>query len=347
MKIAMIAPFEESVPPQKYGGTEVVVYNLITELHRLGHEIILYGTGDSNVPCKLISIFDRSIRTQEPFASDHKSREMAKFGGISKVISYLQKENFDIIHNHIGWRFSMFSHLFSPPVVTTLHGPPGEINHHFIWKEFPKDLFVSISDNQRKGYPELPYVGTVYNGIDLSFYEFDDVLDGDYFLFLARFSPEKGAREAIEIANRAGKKLVMAVKIDSIDKMYYESVAPLIKSGQVEFVGEVGGEAKVRLLKNATALLAPIQWEEPFGLFVVEAMACGTPVVGMKRGSFPELINHGKNGFLAETVEEAAYYAKQVGSIDRKVCRQSVEEKFTKEKMAEGYLKIYEKIIAG
>lgn len=346
MKIALVAPFEESVPPKKYGGTEMVVANLAKELHNRGHDVTLFATGDSEVPCKLVSIFPHAIRTQEKFINDNKMREMAKYVGISRVIKELRFGGFDIVHNHIGWRFTIFSHLLPIPVVTTLHLPPGEPYHRFIYNEFPKsEQYVSISNNQRKSFPELPYLATVYNGIDLEQYPFAHKKEGDYLLFLARFSPEKGAKEAIEIANRVKKKLVIAAKIDTVDKAYYESVRPLIEQSQVEFVGEIGGETKIRLLQNAAALIAPIQWEEPFGLFVVEAMAVGTPAVVWKRGSFPEIITHGVDGYLGESVEELSYYVQEVSSLSSEACRKTVEQKFTKEIMTNSYLDVYSSVL--
>lgn len=348
MKIALVAPFEESVPPKKYGGTEMVVANLATELHKRGHDVTLYATGDSEVPCMLVPIFPQSIRTQEKFVQDSKMREMAKYVGISRVIKELRFGGFDIVHNHIGWRFTMFSHLIPMPVITTLHGPPGEPYQKFIHEEFPTvEQYVSISENQRKSYTDLPYVANVYNGLDLADYPMptDEKKDGEYYLFLARFSPEKGAKEAIEIAKRVGKKLVIAAKIDTVDKEYYESCKALLETSEVEFVGEIGMDTKIRLLQNATALLAPIQWEEPFGLFIVEAMACGVPAVAWNRGSFNEIITQGVDGFLGTSVEELAYYAGMVGSLSKQACRKKVEEKFTKEIMTDGYIAAYEKII--
>lgn len=348
MKIALVAPFEESVPPKKYGGTEMVVANLATELHHRGHDVTLFATGDSLVPCKLVAIFPEAIRTQGRFATDTKMREMAKYVGISRVIKELRFGGFDIVHNHIGWRFTIFSHLLPMPIVTTLHGPPGEPYQKFIHEEFPQvEQYISISDNQRKSFPELPYISTVYNGIELEHYPMKEEVDGDYFLFLARFSPEKGAKEAIEIAKRVGKRLVIATKIDTADKAYFESCKKLIETSDVEFVGEIGMDTKIRLLQNATALLAPIQWEEPFGLFIVEAMACGTPAVAWNRGSFPEIISHGVDGYLGNSVEELAYYADMVTSISKDACRKKVEDMFSKEHMTDGYLTAYEKILRG
>jgi len=353
MKIAFVAPFEEAVPPKKYGGTELVIYNIITELVKSGHEVTLFGTGDSNVPCKLEAIFPQSIRTIEPFTTDQKARDAVKYLGISKIVKVLQENDFDIVHNHAGWRFLLFADLIKQPIITTLHGPMGLEYQKVGWNAKPGLPFVSISDNQRKDYPTLNYVKTVYNGIDLSLFPHrginiqPDNGKGEYLFFLGRMSPEKGAKEAIEAAKITGHKLIIAAKIDAVDKEYWEEVKPMIDGDRIEFIGEVTFEEKVLWLKNAKALLAPIQWEEPFGLFIIEAMACGTPALGMARGSFSEIIQNGRNGFLSKTVEEMAGQIEKVDSIDRVECRKSVEEKFTKEKMTEGYLEAYKMVVSG
>ncbi|MCX8009467.1 MAG: glycosyltransferase family 4 protein [Patescibacteria group bacterium] len=346
MKIAVLAPAEESVPPKKYGGTEVVVYNLVTELHRMGHSVTLFASGDSKVPCRLISTFETSVRTTYPYSIDLLSRDKAKIVVMSKALKHLLAEKFDILHNHMGWRFNPFAELLSYPMVTTLHGPPGSLDQRMIHSMYPNQYFVSISNNQRRSFPELLYIDTVYNGIDVDLYPFQDKpSEEQYLLFLARFSPEKGPKEAIEIAQRTGRKLKMAVKVDQVDKEFFESCKSLLEKSNVDLIGEVGIEEKVRLLQHAYALLAPIQWEEPFGLFVVEAMACGTPVIGMRRGSFPEIISHGVNGFLGDTVDELASYVDKISTIDRRVCRRTVEERFTKTRMAEEYIKVYQDVI--
>lgn len=345
MKIAMVAPFEESVPPAKYGGTEVVVYNLITELIKQGHDVTLFATGDSKVPCRVVPIFPQSLRSLSPFDTDLKSREAAKFLGIGKVLEVLQKEQFDIVHNHIGWRLLLFYEHIHQPLVTTLHGPMSIGYQHIGFTASPSLEFISISNNQRKDFPTLDYVATVYNGIDLNHYQFQRGSSDNYLLFLGRFSPEKGAREAIEIAKESGKKLLMAVKIDQVDKKYFEECRPLIDGKQIQLLGEMSMAEKVKYLQNAMALLAPIQWEEPFGLNVVESMACGTPVIGTSRGSFPELITHGKDGFLAKSVGDMVDFVKRINTVDRRECRKTVEERFTKEIMASKYIEVYKKII--
>ncbi len=349
MKIAMLAPFEESVPPKKYGGTEVVIYNLITELVSRGHDVTLFGTGDSNVPCKLVSIFPSALRSTAPYSTHLSSREGAKYYGISLTLSELQNRAFDIVHNHNGWRLLLFHQFIHNPLITTLHMPTN-LQHQQIGYQSSSDLeYVSISNNQRKGAPKLQYKATVYNGIDLSLYSYLDVHD-DYLLFLARFSPDKGAKEAIEIAKKAGRRLLLATKeidrqVDSADWQYFESCKPMIDGSQIVLLGELDLETKVKYLQQAYALLAPIQWDEPFGLYAVEAMACGTPVIGVSRGSFPEIIRHGETGFLGKTVEELASYVPQISGLARLKCRRWVEERFSKEKMADGYLKVYERIL--
>ncbi len=342
----MVAPVEESVPPKKYGGTEIVVYNLITELVRLGHQVTLYASGDSQVPCELVPIFPQAIRTIEPYASDGKSRNMAKFVGLAKVIKSLNTRQFDLVHDHTNWRFFIYANLVKIPTVSTLHGHLGETYQKMIVSFCTPGRLISISDNQRKGMPELQYVATIYNGIDTALYPFKEKPEGDYLLFLARFSPEKGAREAIEVAKKSGQKLLMAAKVDQVDRQYFEESKALIDGRQIVFLGELGMAEKVNYLQNAKALLAPIAWEEPFGLFLVEAMSCGTPVLGMARGSFPEIIVPGKNGFLANSVEEMVEQVKLIGTIERKACRQTVEERFTKEVMAAKYVEVYQKIVS-
>jgi glycosyltransferase involved in cell wall biosynthesis len=351
MKIAMVAPFEEAVPPYRYGGTELVVYNLVTTLVSLGHEVTVFGSGDSQVPCRLIPIFPQAIRTIEPYMSDLKAREAAKFLGISKIVSILQKEYFDIVHNHIGWRFLLSHALVSHPMITTLHGPMSMAYEKVGYEADSEASFVSISDNQRNAIPTLSYVKTVYNGIDASLFPFRGNTTktlsnrGEYVVFLGRMSPEKGVMEAIEVARRTKKKLVIATKIDIVDQEYAQKVQSSMKGADVELLDEIDIGEKARLLGDATAMLAPIQWEEPFGLNVVESMACGTPVLGMARGSFPELITPGTNGFLAHTVDEMVADVARVSLLDRDACRQTVLARFTKERMTDAYIEAYQTVL--
>lgn len=344
MKIIQLASFEERVPPLKYGGTELIVSNITEELVKRSHKVYLLASGDSKTSAKLIPVFSTSMR-QLPEAKDMKIRDALKFIGVGKMLELLNNIKADIIHNHLGWRFLAFANFATCPVVTTLHGPLSVPYMQYIHKKFAQFNFVSISNSQRKPLPELNFVSTVYNGIDISKFEFNDKPE-DYFAFLGRMSPEKGPIQAIQIAKLAGVKLKMAAKIDAVDTEYFKKeVEPLIDGKQIEFIGEIGPEEKSDFLKNAIGLIAPIQWEEPFGLFFIEAMACGTPVIACKRGSVPEIVKNGENGFIVETVEEGAKAVKKIETIDRMGCRKHVEKYFTTEKMVDGYEKVYEKIL--
>ncbi len=353
MKIALLAPFEESVPPKKYGGTELIVYYLCQFLSKK-HSVFLFATADSKTKAHLVPIFPRAIR-KEKISQNMKFRDSLKYIGVAKTTKELKKINPDIIHNHIGWRFLPFAFLFSCPVVTTLHGPLNIPYHQFFYGKFGKLPFVSISNSQRKPFKKLNYVATVYNGINIKEFDFNDKPKGDYFAFLARMSPEKGPREAIYAVKKAGYKLKMAAKIDIVDKEYFQrKVKPLIDGKQIEFLGEIKVNQKSNFLKNAKALLAPLQWEEPFGLFIVEAMACGTPVIAFKRGSVPELIKHEETGFICKP-NDLTSMVKAIKKIYRmpekdylkmrQNCRRWVEKNFTAEKMVLEYEKVYKRIL--
>ncbi len=344
MKIVQLAPFEEAVPPPKYGGTELVVYNLTQELVKRGHKVYLIASGDSKTNAKLLSIFPKALR-KYPEAKDMKMRDSLKFIGVGKVLEYLKDLDVDIIHNHIGWRLLPFTPLLKKPVITTLHGPLDIKYQKTIYGQFKKANFVSISNNQKEPLPDLNYIATVYNGIDIKKFPFSEKR-GNYLAFLGRMSPEKGPVEAIKVAKKSSLELKIAGKIDVVDKEFFEKkVAPFIDNKQIKFLGETNHKEKVELLKNAKALLTPIQWREPFGLFFVEAMACGTPVIAFNRGSVPEIIKDGETGFIVRNVEEMAEAIKNIDKISRKKCRERVEKYFTVGKMADGYEKVYYEIL--
>ena len=336
LKIAQVAPLEESVPPIKYGGTELVISNLTEELVHRGHHVTLLAAGDSKTRATLLPVFKKSIR-QEPDGQDLDKRNALKFIGVARVVDYLQKNHFDIIHNHLGWRLLPFSDSLPAPIVTTLHGPLDIGYQRFVYGQYPAAAYVTISKSQRRAMPHLNFVGTVYNGIDVAAFDFS-AKPGKYLAFLGRMSPEKGPIEAIRAAKKARLPLIMAAKIDIVDKPYFaRQVKPLIDGKQIKFIGEVNHQGKVKLLKNALALLALIQWEEPFGLFMVEALACGTPVIATRRGSVPEIIQAGKTGFIVKDYREAASTIKKIGQINRRICRLTAEKRFTTEIMADGY----------
>jgi len=344
MKIAIAAPVEERVPPIKYGGTELVVYNLIERLVAMGHEVTLLANGESKTSAKLIPIFKRSLRSM-PEYHDTQVKELYKYMSVGKVLAYLHREKFDIFHNHIGWRTILFEGALDFPMVTTLHGPLDIPYQQITYNEYKNSNYISISMSQRRPMPDLNYVSNVYNGIDVSKFKFFPDPQ-DYFVFLARMSPTKGPVEAIQIAKKAGVKLIMAAKVDASDEEYFrKEVEPLIDDEQIKFIGEVDHAEKVELLGNAKALIAPIQWEEPFGLFFIEAMICGTPVITTRRGSVPEIILDKKTGFICDNLDEAVEKIKDVSSVDRQFCHEHVKNNFSSEKMAAGYVAAYEKVL--
>ncbi|KKP58519.1 MAG: Glycosyltransferase [Candidatus Moranbacteria bacterium GW2011_GWF1_34_10] len=335
----MLSPFEESVPPLKYGGTELVIYNLTEQLVKMGHEVVLLATGDSKTSANLEITFPEAIRLNGN-AQNINLRNTIKFIGIGRILDYLNKNNFDIVHNHIGWRMLFFEKLFNFPMVTTLHGPLDIDYQQMVYDEYKNSNYISISLNQRKPMPHINFVANVYNGIEIEKFQ------QNYNPLLGRMSPEKGPLQAIEIAKKAGVKLIMAAKVDTVDQKFFdEEISHLIDGEQIQFIGEVNHGEKVDFLKNAKALIAPIQWEEPFGLFFTEAMICGTPVIAMKRGSVPEIIIDKETGFICESVNEAAEKIKDIQSIDRKKCYEHVRDNFSSEKMMEGYVGAYEKVL--
>lgn len=346
LKIAILAPFEEPVPPTKYGGTELVVYNLITELVKRGHDVTLFGTGDSTVPCRVVPLFPKSLRSLAPYDAGTSVRDAGKIVGIGKMLSLLQAEHFDIVHNHQAWQVLAFKEFIPSPIVTTLHEQLYPLDAQVGYTSFTDLQYVSISNNQRLGLPGLTYIDTVYNGIDLSLFPFVEIPDPrKYLVFLGRVSIKKGLKEAIQIAKSVQMPLYIMAKPVQIEMDYWKEVQSMMDGKSIIDLGEVDVQTKIQYLSGAYAMLSPIQWEEPFGLNVVEAMACGTPVLGLMRGSYAEIVDHGKTGFLAKTVEELVSFVSKIPEISRIECRKVVEKRFTKEMMAEGYERVYEKVI--
>jgi glycosyltransferase involved in cell wall biosynthesis len=371
MKIALIAPVEEAVPPIKYGGTERIVYEVAHGIGKLGHTVDLYASGDSRKESNytLYPTVKQHLRATDEYKDDIKMRDMKKMMLLSDIVDLLHKKNYDIIHNHMGWRYLIFSHFVHGPVVTTHHGPLNAAHHNLVYLAYKEAFHVSISNNQRKDLPQLNYIATVYNGVNINELPFAPEPKDDYMLFLARISPEKGPLSAIHTALRLKKQLIIASKIDAADREYYEKeVKPIVDNECIVLKGELEIGQKVPLLQNAKLLLVPIQWEEPFGLMFTEAMAVGAPVVTFARGSAPEIIVDGVTGFLVNESEELKhgdFIVKKMG-IDglceaveriysmpkeeylqmRKNCRAHVEKNFTVEKMVDEYEKVYQKILS-
>lgn len=343
MKIALISPIEETVPPKKYGGTELVISNLAEELVIAGHDVYLLAPGDSITTAHLIPIVPNAIRTLS-IAQDEQARETLKTVALAETLRQIQNLQIDVIHNHI-WKCVPFLSLFSVPSVTTLHDPLVFPYRRPLFDTHKNHPYISISNSQRKPLPNLNYAATVYNGIDLNKFTLNSNA-GKYLAFLGRMAPEKGPKIAIEVARKSGIPLKMAAKVDAVDKKYFaEEIEPLIDGQNIQYIGEVGPADKDEFLGDALALLAPIQWEEPFGLFMVEAMACGTPVIALRHGSVPEIVNDGETGFVVDTIDEMIAAVGKIDQIDRATCRRHIEENFSAKRMAEGYVAVYQKLI--
>ena len=340
MRIAQIAPLWERVPPLAYGGIELVVGLLTDELVRRGHEVTLFASGDSVSLAELVSVHPRALRL-DPDVKEYSIYEMLQSGSV-----YEQAENFDIIHSHMGCPVLAYANLVKTPTVHTLHGvftPDNEKMFQYA-KHQP---FVSISDAQRELRLGLNYAATVYNGIDVSSYKFYAQPDEPpYLAFLGRISPEKGTHLAIAIAKQTGWRLKIAGKIDTVDAKYFEQeVKPHIDGKQIEYVGEANHAQKNILMGGAVATLFPITWREPFGLVMVESMAAGTPVIAMRLGSTVEVIAHGKTGFLCDNIEECISAIDKVTELDRYACREYVENRFSLQRMTDGYEAVYRQIL--
>jgi glycosyltransferase involved in cell wall biosynthesis len=338
MRIAQVAPLHESVPPALYGGTERVVSYLTEELVNQGHHVTLFASGDSTTQARLIPASEKGLRLNEQ-VSDPLAHH---FVLLEEVLA--RAEDFDIIHFHIDYLHFPFSRRQNTAHVTTLHGRldlPDLIPLHKTFSEIP---LVSISNAQRLPLSWVNWQGTVYHGLPMELYQ-PHTEPGDYLLFLGRISVEKRFDRAVEIAKRAGMRLKFAAKIEDANRQYFEETIKSTDDRMVECVGEVGDAGKQELLANAYALLFPIDWPEPFGLVMIEAMACGTPVIAYRWGSVPEIIDDGVTGFIVDDLEAAVEAVPKVRDLDRSLCRRRFEERFSATRMAQDYLTIYQRLI--
>jgi glycosyltransferase involved in cell wall biosynthesis len=341
MRIAQVAPLYESVPPTKYGGTERVVSWLTEELVRTGQEVTLFASGDSMTTATLYPVCRQALRL-DPRCIDRLAAHVLEIEYV-----FQEKNNFDLIHFHCDYLHFPLSRRESMTQVTTLHGRldlPDLAPLYLMYKDMP---VISISDAQRSPLPWANWQGTVHHGLPEDHYSLSEG-KGGYLAFLGRISPEKGLEQAVEIAKRAGMPLKVAAKVDRADLEYYESkIKSLLKAPNIEFIGEIGYPEKNEFLGSAAALLFPIQWPEPFGLVMIEAMACGTPVIAYPRGSVPEVIEDGVNGFIVPDIPGAVNAIRNLHRIDRKKCRCRFERRFTAARMAEDYLALYSKLVTG
>ena len=339
MRIAQVAPLYESVPPRLYGGTERVASWLTEKLVSLGHDVTLFASGDSITNARLIAPCKKALRL-DAGCIDPLAHHILM---VERVLSCA--DEFDLIHFHIDYLHFPASRRAHVPCVTTLHGRLDLPDLVPLYEEFADVPLIAISDAQRKPLPWVNWLGTVRHGMP------PDSLspgngEGGYLAFLGRTSPEKGLDQAIDIAIRSGKKLKVAAKIDRVDREYFtKTIEPLLKHPLIEFVGEIGHHDKAEFLGNAAALLFPIEWSEPFGLVMIEALACGTPVIAHPYGSVPEIIPDGVGGFLFHNTDQAVEAVGLIGELDRRDCRRHFELNFTDERMARDYLKIYQTLI--
>lgn len=341
MKIAVLSPLWEPVPPKTYGGIELVVKLLCDGLVKRGHEVTLFASGDSETLAELKSIIPISMR--------EANYEVPQFYEACEVSQILEcEQEFDVIHNHLGYLVFPFLNLFETPIVTTLHGAFCRNEEISIYKKVKNHPFVSISNSQRLPIMDLNYIDTVYNGIDVKSYTFEATPDlkDPYLAFLGRVSEEKGTHLAIQLALETNQKLLIAGKIGSHDIEYYETkVKPLIDGKQIQYVGEMNHAQKNVFMKNARAVIHCVTWPEPFGLVMAESMACGTPVLALNDGSIPEVICNKKTGFIENNIEDLIKHVKNIDTIDRYACRKWVEENFTAEQMIDNYLKVYNQVM--
>jgi glycosyltransferase involved in cell wall biosynthesis len=335
MRIAQIAPLTESIPPKLYGGTERVVSWLTEELITLGHEVTLFASGDSQTSAELDAIWPTALRF-DPAIRDPNALHMAMLEHVCQ-----RAPEFDFLHFHLDYYpFSLFARQ-PVPWVTTLHGRLDLNEHQTVFRTFPKAPLISISDAQRKPVPYAGWLRTIHHGLPAQLLRPKPTTPG-YLAFLGRICPEKGPETAISIARRCGLPLKMAAKVDKVDAEYYENqIQPMLRSPGIEYIGEIGDSEKSEFLSGAIALLLPISWPEPFGLVMIEAAACGTPVIAFNAGSAREIVEDGVTGFVVSDENSAIRALEKIPSLDRRQIRRRFEERFTSRRMAQDYLSVY------
>jgi glycosyltransferase involved in cell wall biosynthesis len=340
MRIAQIAPLAESVPPKLYGGTERVIAWLSDELVASGHDVTLFASGDSKTSAELIAVWPRALRLGRP-----RSDPIAAQAVLLELMAR-HAPKFDVVHCHVDWLHLPLLSRLGIPYLTTLHGRLDIPGLASIAMQFPDAPFISISQNQRIPLAGLHWLGTVYHGLPPQMLR-PSFAAGHYLAFLGRLTADKGPEVAIQIAKRANVPLRIAAKIPRQEKGYFaEKIAPLVDGEHIKLTGEVNDQSKEQFLGNAAALIFPIGWPEPFGLVMIEAMACGTPVIAFRRGSVPEVIEDGVSGFIVDTEEDAVDAIKRLPELGRQRVREAFERRFTATRMAEEYVRYYEALVA-
>ena len=339
MRIAQVAPLYESVPPQLYGGTERIVSYLTEELVEQGHDVTLFASGDSLTQAELVAICPKALRLNDR-CIDPLAHHIVM---VDTVLA--RRREFDVIHFHIDYLHFPMTRETGATTLTTLHGRLDIPDLQPLYQMFREMPVSSISNAQRRPLPWLNWQGTIYHGLPQNHYEFCPESRG-YLVFMGRTSPEKGLDQAVAIAKAAGLPLKIAAKVDRADLEYFKNtIQPLLTEPGIEFLGEVGFPQKNDLLGGAVAMLFPIAWPEPFGIVMIESLACGTPVIAYPCGSVPEVIEDGVTGFIVHDTTSAVDAVRNIGSIDRSLCRRRFEERFTAHHMCSNYLRLYEALV--
>jgi glycosyltransferase involved in cell wall biosynthesis len=339
MRIAQVAPLAESVPPKLYGGTERIVSYLTEELVGLGHEVTLFASGDSITSATLSSVWPKALRLDNT-VRDYGAPIMMMLADV-----FRRADEFDIIHFHLDYIPNLLFSCKDVPFISTLHGRLDSPELHAVFHALPNSPVVSISQSQQIPLPHAKWLDTVLHGIPETLLQ-PVQSEQTYLAFLGRISPEKRPDHAILIAASSGIPIRLAAKVDKVDQEYFDTViAPMLVDGKADLIGEINEQEKPNFLSGAKALLMPIDWPEPFGLVMIEAMACGTPVIAYNKGSVPEIIEHGVTGFIVENIEEAIRATESLHQLDRSVIRKKFEERFTAKRMANDYVKIYQQVM--
>lgn len=344
MRIAQVAPTYERVPPRTYGGTELIVHLVTEELVARGHDVTLFASGDSMTRARLRSVVPRAARFGESTATGVRHTEHLHLANAQAAFRAADEGAFDIVHNHAGIEGLVLAATSRTPVVSTMHNP-FDPDTQPVWDAYPW-FHHAVSAASAATFPARNALPPIHHGIDVGSFRFGDPPAGGHLLFLGRFSQAKGADRAIEAARLAGRPLILAGKVDPADADHHRrAIAPHVDGERVRAVGEADGAQKRELLAGASALLFPIEWDEPFGLVMVEALASGTPVIGFRRASVPEVIEHGRTGFIVDDVAGMAEAVGRLGEIDRRACRRAAEERFSVGRMVDDVESMYRAVV--